>query len=161
MYTAMALISPVRTLKLSKNMRTWKRIALGIVAFHFVVVVLHSVAHELLSVKASPAQLAFIFPVIVVAPVVAGFMLLKSEKFGTVLLTASMIGSFVFGVYYHFIAETIDHVAHVARLEPPFWSQMFLATSYLLAISEMLGAAVGLISLLRAATTQNRGNPAF
>ncbi len=142
-------------------MRTLKRIALVIVAFHFVVVVLHSVAHELLAVKASPAQLAFIFPVIIVAPVVAGFMLLKSEKFGTVLLTASMFGSFVFGVYYHFIAETIDHVAHVARLEPHFWSQMFLATSYLLAISEMLGAAVGLISLLRACTTQNRGNPAF
>ena len=142
-------------------MRTLKRIGLIIVAFHFLVVVLHSVAHEVLSVKASPAQLAFIFPVIIVAPVVAGFMLLKFEKFATVLLTAAMIGSFVFGVYYHFIADTIDHVAHVARLEPPFWAQMFLATAYLLAISEMLGAAVGLIWLLRSSTTANRGNPAY
>ena len=130
-------------------MRTWKRIALVIVAFHFLVVVLHSVAHEVLPVKASPAQLAFIVPVIVVAPVMAGLMLLKFEKFGTLLLTASMIGAFVFGVYYHFIADTIDHVAHVAQLQPPFWSQMFLATSYLLAISEMLGAAAGLMLLLR------------
>ena len=135
--------------------RTLKRIALVVVAIHFAVVVLHSAAHEVLSVKASPAQLAFIFPVIIVAPVVAGFMLLRFEKLGTVLLAASMFGSFVFGVYYHFVADTIDHVGHVARLEPPFWSQMFLATSYLLAISEMVGAAVGVILLLRASTTAN------
>jgi len=142
-------------------MSTLKRIALAIVAIHFVVVVLHSIAHQLLSVNASPAQLAFIFPVIIVAPIVAGVMLPKFEKFGTVLLTVSMIGSFVFGVYYHFVAETIDHVAHVAQLEPHSWSQMFLATSYLLAISELLGAIVGFLLLLRTSTTAPRGNPAL
>jgi len=142
-------------------MRRLKRIALAIVAIHFVVVVLHSIAHQLLSVNASPAQLAFIFPVIIVAPVVAGFMLPKFEKFGTVLLTVSMIGSFIFGVYYHLIADTIDHVAHVAQLEPHRWSQMFVATSYLLAISEALGAVVGLMLLLRTSTTAKRGNPAL
>jgi hypothetical protein len=142
-------------------MRTLKKIALGIVAMHFVVVVLHSVAHQLLSVNASPAQLIFIFPVIILAPVIAGVMLPKFEKFGTMLLTVSMIGSLVFGVYYHFVAETIDHVAHVAQLEPHRWSQMFVTTSYLLAISELLGAIVGLLLLLRASTTAPRGNPAL
>jgi len=142
-------------------MSTLKKIALTIVAIHFVVVVLHSIAHQILSVNASPAQLAFIFPVIIIAPVVAGVMLPKFEKFGTVLLTASMIGSFVFGVYYHFIAATIDHVAHVAQLEPHFWSQMFLATSYLLAISELLGAIVGILLLVRTSTTASRGKHAF
>ena len=67
--------------------RTLKLAALGLVAIHFVVVVLHSIAHQLLSVNASPAQLAFIIPVIVVAPVVAGVMLRKFARFGTVLLT--------------------------------------------------------------------------
>jgi len=138
-----------------------KRIALVVVAIHFFVVVLHSIAHQLLSVNASPAQLAFIVPVIILAPVVAGVMLPKFERFGTVLLTASMIGSFVFGVYYHFIAETIDHVAHVAQLEPHFWSQMFVATSYLLAISELLGAIVGILLLMRTSTTTSRGKHAF
>jgi len=142
-------------------MSTLKKIALAVVAIHFVVVVLHSVAHQLVSVNASPAQLAFIFPVIIVAPVVAGVMLPKFEKFGTVLLTASMIGSFVFGVYYHFTADTIDHVAHVAQLEPHRWSQMFVATSYLLAISELLGAIVGILLLVRTSTTASRGKHAF
>lgn len=134
------MTNPTRTLKLA---------ALAVVAFHFVVVVLHSIAHEMLPVKATPMQLAFIVPVIVVAPVIAGIMLRKFERFGMILLTASMLGSFVFGVYYHFIADTIDHVAHVAHREPILWSQMFQITAYLLAISEALGTAVGLISLLR------------
>ena len=142
-------------------MRILKQTAWIVIAIHFGTALHHSVAHQILSVKASPAQLAFIIPVIIVAPVVAAFLLQKFEKVAMVLLTASMIGSFVFGVYYHFIADTIDHVAHVAPLEPAFWSPMFLATSYLLAISEMLGAAVGLIWLLRASTTVSRGNPAY
>jgi hypothetical protein len=123
--------------------------ALIVVAIHFVVVVLHSIAHQVLPVNASSAQLAFIVPVIVVAPVVAAIMLPKFEKAAMVLLTASMLGSFLFGVYYHFIADTIDHVAHVAHREPLFWSQMFQITSYLLAITEAAGLVVGLLSLLR------------
>jgi len=123
--------------------------ALTVVAIHFVVVVLHSIAHNVLPVEATPAQLAFILPVIIVAPLVAGVILIKFEKAGMILLTATMLGSLIFGIYYHFIADTIDHVAHVAHREPLFWSQMFVVTSYLLAITEAAGAAVGLISLLR------------
>ena len=135
------------------NTRTLKSIALGVVAIHFVVVVLHSIAHEVLPVKATPAQLAFIIPVIIVAPVLAGILLLKFQRTATILLTASMLGSFVFGIYYHFIADTIDHVAHVAFLQPVFWSQMFQLTAYLLALSEMVGTGVGLILLLRQRST--------
>lgn len=130
-----------------QNTRTLKRIALGVIAFHFVIVVLHSIAHELLSVKATPKQLSFIIPVIIVAPVVAGFILAKRYKAAAVLLAASMLGSFVFGLYYHFIADTIDHVSHVAHLQPAFWSQMFQVTAYLLVISELFGTVVGSISL--------------
>lgn len=122
--------------------------ALGVIAFHFLIVLLHSIAHEVLAVKATPAQLSFIIPVILVAPVVAGFILAKHFKTGMVLMATSMLGSFVFGVYYHFIADTIDHVSHVAHLQPAFWSQMFQATAYLLAISEFLGVVVGSIWLL-------------
>jgi len=132
---------------MKNHTRTLKLAALAVVAFHFVVLVLHSIAHQTLPVNATPAQLAFIVPVIIVAPVVAGSMLLKFEKAGMILLTASMIGSFIFGVYYHFIADTIDHVAHVAHLQPVFWSQIFQATAYLLAISEIFGAAITLVCL--------------
>ncbi|HEX7333082.1 MAG TPA: hypothetical protein VF290_16380 [Pyrinomonadaceae bacterium] len=131
------------------NTRTVRLMALGVVVIHFAVVVLHSIAHEVLAVKASPAQLAFIIPVIIVAPVVAGIVLTRFARAGTILLTASMFGSLVFGVYYHFIADTIDHVAHVAFLEPVFWSQIFQLTAFLLALAEMFGTGLGLILLLR------------
>ena len=129
------------------NSRALKLTALWLVGFHFLIVVLHSIAHETLKVKATPAQLAFIIPVIIVAPVVAGVMLPKFKQAGTVLLLLSMLGSFVFGLYYHFIADTIDHVAHVAQLQPAFWSSMFLVTAYLLLVSEALGVVVAALSL--------------
>ena len=129
------------------NSRALKLTALWLVGFHFLIVVLHSIAHEILKVKASPAQLAFIIPVIIVAPVVAGVMLPKFKQAGTVLLLLSMLGSFVFGLYYHFIADTIDHVAHVAQLQPAFWSSMFLVTAYLLLVSEALGVVGAALSL--------------
>jgi hypothetical protein len=136
-----------------RNMRGLTLTSLWLVGFHFLTVVLHSVAHEVLSVKATPAQLAFIIPVIIFAPVISGFMLPKFKRAGAALLLASMAGSFAFGLYYHFIAHTIDHVAHVAHLEPAFWSALFQVTAYLLAVSEVSGvAAAGLVLVGRPRT---------
>lgn len=131
----------------NQNSCTLKSTALGLVGFHFLTVVVHSIAHEILSIKATPAQLAFIVPVIIFAPVMAGLMLPKFSKAGAVMLLVSMLGSLVFGLYYHFIASTPDHVTHVARLHPAFWSAMFQITAYLLLASEALGAAVAGLSL--------------
>ncbi|HEY9284489.1 MAG TPA: hypothetical protein VIP46_13615 [Pyrinomonadaceae bacterium] len=136
--------------------RTLKLTALWLVGFHFLTVVLHSVAHEVLSVKATPAQLAFIVPVITVAPVVAGFVLPKFNRAGAIVLAVSLLGSFAFGLYYHFVADTVDHVAHVARLRPAFWSAVFRATAYLLLASEIAGAAVAGLSLAGPARTFKR-----
>jgi hypothetical protein len=137
----------------NRNTRALKLTSLWLVGFHFLTVVVHSVAHEVLSVKASPAQLAFIIPVIIFAPVVSGFMLLKFERAGAWLLAASMLGSFAFGLYYHFVADTIDHVAHVAGLQPAFWSSVFRLTAYLLAASEV-AAVVAAAMLLAAGRSQ-------
>lgn len=130
-----------------RNSRGLVLMSLGLVGFHLLTGVAHSVAHEALSVKVTRAQLAFIVPVIFFAPLVAGFLLLKFKKAGAALLLASMVGSFVFGLYYHFVAETIDHVAHVARLEPACWSATFRVTAYLLAASEVACAAVAVVLL--------------
>jgi hypothetical protein len=131
-------------------------IALGLIGFHFLTVVLHSVAHETLSVKASPAQLAYIIPVIIFAPVMAGFILPRFKKAGAVLLLVSMLGSFVFGLYYHFVADTPDHVAHVARLQPALWSAMFQVTAYMLLCLEISAAALAWLSLAGQAQTFKR-----
>ena len=133
-----------------RNRRTLKITAAAIVAFHFLIVVLHSVAHEILAVKATPAQLAFIIPVIIGAPPLAAFLLGKIEKTAALLLTLAMTGSFFFGLYYHFIAHTIDHVGYVAHLRPAFWAAVFEATAYLLAFSEIVGAYAGFFIFINA-----------
>ena len=135
-----------------RNSRGLMLACLGLVGFHFLTLVLHSAAHEVLPVKATTAQLAFIIPVIIFAPVVSGFMLPKFEKAGAVVLLASMLGSFAFGLYYHFVADTIDHVAHVAQMGPAFWSEMFRVTACMLAVSEVIGAV--LAGLLLAGRTR-------
>lgn len=135
-----------------RKTRALRLTALGLVGVHFLVVVLHSFAHEILAVKATTAQLAFIVPFIIVAPLAAGLMLPRFARVGAWLLLVSMLGSLAFGLYYHFVADTIDHVAHVARLRPAFWSATFQATAYTLAASEVAGAAAaaGLLAAARA-----------
>lgn len=129
--------------------------ALVSVGFNFLVVVLHSIAHEKLGVKANAAQLAFIIPIIIIAPLVAALLLLKFKKAGAFLLGLSMLGSFLFGLYYHFIANTIDHVAHVAHLEPAFWAMTFEATACLLLVAEGAGAIIGLLLLNQSPNFKN------
>ncbi len=120
------------------------RFALYAVVAHAAVVALHSAAHEILGVKATPAQLVFIVAVIMVAPLVAGLLLWRGkERAGALLLICSMLGSLAFGVYYHFVADTADHVSHVARMSPANWAIVFQATALLLALVEALGAWAG------------------
>ena len=121
--------------------------SLGLVGLHFLTVVVHSAAHEVLSVKATPAQLAFIIPVIIVGPAAAGLLLPKFERAGAWVLLGSMVGSFAFGLYYHFVADTIDHVSHVAALQPAFWAWTFGVTAGLLLVAEAAGAGVAWLQL--------------
>src|SRR5215212_11043971 len=120
------------------------RLALYVIAAHAAVLVVHSAAHEILGVKASTPQLVFIVAVIIVAPLTAGLLLWRGKvKAGAILLTCSMAGSLVFGVYYHFVADTADHVSHVARMSPAGWAVVFQATALLLSLIEAVGAWAG------------------
>jgi hypothetical protein len=126
------------------------RPALVIVVAHAVVVALHSAAHLILDVQASPAQTVFIVAVIMIAPVLAGLLLWRKVKMtGALLLAGSMMGSLVFGVYNHFVALSPDHVSHVSQMSPVSWAVVFQVTAVLLALTEALGFGVGVTMLKR------------
>jgi hypothetical protein len=126
------------------------RFALRVVVAHAAAVALHSAAHEVLGVEATGPQLTFIVAVIIVAPLVAGLLLWRGrEQAGALLLACSMIGSLVFGVYYHFVSDTADHVSHVARMTPAGWAVVFQATALALALTEAAGAWAGARALGR------------
>ena len=124
------------------------RVALAAIVAHAAVGAVHGAAHQVLGVEISTAQLVFIVTVIFVAPLAAGLLLLRGRtRAGAALLACAMVGSFAFGVYYHFINDSPDHVAHVSRLSPAGWAIIFQATALLLALTEAAGAWAGAVAL--------------
>lgn len=113
------------------------------IAVHLAIVILHAAAHQILEVNPTTAQLSFIVVIIMAAPVVAGVLLWKYERVGAALLTLSMAGAFLFGIYNHFVGHSIDHVAEVARLQPEVWSALFRSSAIGLALLEAAGTLLG------------------
>ncbi len=121
--------------------------ALTIIAFHAVVALVHGKAHAHLGIGLSHWQYTYVMAVIVVAPLLAGILLLARQSgTGGILLAVSMAGALLFGAYYHFVAGGADNVASVAASG---WGAVFRWTSVLLALTETAGVSVG-VRVLRA-----------
>ena len=121
--------------------------AAAVVAVNMVVNVAHGQAHEQLGVGLSAFQNAFVYGVIVVAPIAAAALYwTRYARLGAGLMTLSMIGSLVFGFYFHFVAISNDHVRHLPDGDA---QGMFVATAALLVVVETAGAAFGMWSWTR------------
>ena len=123
------------------NPATTARLATVAVAVHAVIAVVHGVAHGELGIEMGATQDAFIYGVIGAAPIVAVVLLWRGQtRPGAALLGVSMAGALLFGVYYHFVAISPDHVAY---LPPGELQGAFRVTAYLLPATEAFGAVVG------------------
>jgi hypothetical protein len=121
--------------------RLVSRSALAAVLAHTVVSAVHGQAHRQLGVGLSVWQTWYVGVVIGAAPLVAAILLLwKRLRAGGALLAVSMAGSLVFGVYYHFIFSSPDHVSHQPVAS---WGLVFMATSLLLVLIEIWGCWAG------------------
>ena len=123
---------------------TLKRLGVLVVILHAIVTIPHSIAHTNLHIAMDTWQNIYIFVVILIAPIVAAVIIWTRRRSGFALLTISMIGSFVFGVYYHFIATGSDNAF---RLSASSWTLTFQLTAGLLAITELGGAVIGFLGL--------------
>jgi hypothetical protein len=122
--------------------RAWVTIA---VLAHLVVVLLHGTAHSRLRVELSDWQQLYVFVVIMLAPLVAlGLSFTRYIRTGLWLLLASMLGSLIFGLCYHYIIISPDHVTH---LPPGEARSLFRVTAFLLLITETFGVAVAGIAV--------------
>jgi hypothetical protein len=79
--------------------------------------------------------------VVLVFPLIATGLLWTSKKrHGLILLSLSMFGSLLFGLYYHFLAVSPDHI----HSQPSGgWGTTFVLTAYRLLIAEAIGTYVG------------------
>ena len=114
--------------------------ALALILVHLVVSTLHGLAHQAAIVKLTTFGYVYVTIVITFGPLVAAVLLFtRKRKAGGLLLMLSMLGSFIFGVWYHFLSNTSDNVTQV---HGP-WHSTFLCTAIGLAVIEPAGMVVG------------------
>lgn len=118
-----------------------------IVLLHLLITIPHGLAHGELKIQMNTWQNVYILTVINLLPLIAAILIWRRKRLGFTLLIVSMIGSLLFGVFYHFIATGPDNVASVPQ-HP--WSHTFQLTAVLLAVSEASGIALGLRGIARA-----------
>lgn len=111
-----------------------------VVVAHLVVTLFHGQAHTKLGVGLANWQQAYVFVVILIAPLVALVLSwTRSARVGVWLLLGSMLGSLIFGAVYHYIIISPDHVAH---LPPGEARGLFRVTALLLLVTETVGVVV-------------------
>jgi hypothetical protein len=117
-----------------------RRIGLAVVVVHAVISLIHGAAHNKLLILMSAWQNVYILVVIFTLPLVAGVLLWRRSRKASFVLLLSMVGSFLFGGYYHFILPGPDNVGH---LMDHAWKVPFQVSAVLLAIVEAVGVVVG------------------
>ena len=120
-----------------------KLLSLGIILAHLAVSIFHGLAHQGAMVTLTTFGSVYVLVVITLAPLVAGGLLFtRWARIGALLLALSMLGSFVFGGWYHFLSATNDHVSQV---HGP-WRSTFIGTAIVLAVSELAGLIIGIFA---------------
>jgi hypothetical protein len=122
-------------------------VATLLIFIHQAIAAVHGAAHQQLGVGLESWQHVFVWVIITILPLVS--LVLYWTRFRQTaagLLLVSMLGSLLFGVCYHFIIISPDHVSH---LPEGTGRGLFVVTAILLAFVEGLAAAFGLWSWLR------------
>ena len=125
----------------------------AIVVAHLLVNIAHGLAHRELRVGLAPPDLIFVTMVVLISPLLAmGLLWTAAKRLGLILLSLSMLGSFLFGLHHHFLAMSPDHV----RSQPPSpWGLAFVLTAYGLLVTEAIGTYIGVHLLWIAKTPSN------
>jgi hypothetical protein len=124
-----------------KQKRTVVLLSTFSVLAHLMVSMIHGQAHGRLAVGLSNWQNLYVLIVIVIAPLIAMILIwTRLGGIGLLLLVISMAGSLIFGVAYHYVVISPDHVSHL----PPGDAQgLFRTTALLLVVTELFGILVG------------------
>ena len=116
-------------------------LGIAIVILHALFNIPHGMAHSNLHIEMNLWQNVYILVVIILLPLVAAVLMWRRKRTGFLLLLLSLARSFLFGVFYHFIAAGPDNVASLTS-HP--WTNTFQWSAYLLALTEAVGFFIGL-----------------
>ncbi len=91
-----------------------KFVITGFVIVHLAVLFWHDSAHTHLGIELSMEQTLFINIVIIIVPVVATVLVwTRPVSTGLCLLFPSILGSFLFGAYQHYVLVSPDNISHL------------------------------------------------
>ena len=113
------------------------------VVVHLIASLWHGSAHTQLGIELSTQQTLFVYVVIIIAPVIAGISVwTRYVSIGLWLFFLAMLGSFLFGVYHHYVLVSPDNVSHL----PPGSSQAhshFVTSAGVIAFIELASTLYG------------------
>ena len=128
--------------------------ATAIVVAHLLVNIVHGLANRELRVGLARLDSIFVIVVVLIFALIAmGLLWTAKKRLGLILLSLSMFGSLLFGLFHHFLTVSPDHV----HSQPPSpWGTTFVLTAYLLLITEAIGTYVGVHFLWIAKESSNK-----
>lgn len=128
----------------------------GFVAVHLAATLWHGSLHSQLRINLSPGQTLFVFGVILGAPIVgAALVWTRYVSSGLWVFFLSMLGSFLFGVFNHYVMVSPDNINFLPGTNLASQHQ-FTISAGVIALIELASTLYGAFCLgLRHAT---RGN---
>lgn len=131
------------------------KIAIAVlVAIHFAVALWHGTAHTTLAIALPPEQNAFVFIVILIAPIVAASLVwTRYFLVGVWMFFLSMLGAMLFGAYHHYILVSPDNIGHLPHGSPDAQAT-FITSAAALALLELASALYGAFRLGALSVTQ-------
>jgi hypothetical protein len=134
-------------------MTTHRLFLTAVVLAHLIVNVVHGQAHTRLGVGLSNWQQIYVVTVIMLAPLVAlALSFTRYARAALWLLLVSMLGALIFGLCYHYLIISPDHVAHLPAGDA---RGLFRTTALLLLLTEALGVVLAGMAMSRLRFAQN------
>ena len=113
------------------------------VIVHLVASLWHGSAHTHLGIELSTQQTLFIYLVIIIAPVIAGILVwTRCVSIGLWVFFLAMLGSFLFGVYHHYVLVSPDNISHLPPGTPQAHSR-FITSAGLIALIDLAATLYG------------------
>ncbi|MEK6300853.1 MAG: hypothetical protein AABO41_09040 [Acidobacteriota bacterium] len=119
----------------------------ALVAIHLAASLWHGNAHTQLGIGLPPEKTAFVFGVILIAPIVAAVLVwTRYVSIGLWVFFLSMLGALLFGAYHHYVMVSPDNIGHLPAGSPESHSQ-FISSAALIALLELAAALYGAFCL--------------
>ena len=124
-----------------------KIVITGLVIVHLAASLWHSNAHTHLGIELTTEQTLFVYIVIIIAPIVAAILVwTRYVSMALWMFFLSMLGSFLFGAYHHYVLVSPDNIHHLPTGTPESHSH-FMTSACVIAVVELASALYGAFCL--------------